>query len=194
MSATPHNKNEMPIFDLLGRYAYALFELALEEGDLEGRTAEVEGLAGAINESQDLRALLEDQSQSIKTKQQALEQVGALVNFSPTLRRFIALVIEKSRSAELGAIAETFLKIAALHNNIVPIDVASAAPLNPSQEAKLQALCVEHFGDAALVQFSVDPTLLAGVKLNLPGRVIDASWAEKFAQLNENFKTHFSTP
>lgn len=187
MNAAPRNKNEMPIFDAPGRYAYALFELALEENQLSERVQELRDLSSMIAASGELAAFLENQSLSRAVKTTAMKKLAAQAEFSPSLTSFLLLVMDRGRSASLAAIAHAFIKISDIHNLVVPIGITSAAPLTSAQQEKLTQLCATHFGADAKISFLVDDSLLGGVKLNLPGRVLDASLAEKFSQLEQQF-------
>lgn len=193
MTTAQHNKATQPIFDAKGRYASALFDLALEDSALAERQEEVAQLLALIEESEVLRDILTDQSLAGAAKEGAVKKLAQEVGFSNSLRSFMCLVIQKGRAAELGDILATFQRIADGHNNIVHIGIASTQVLNPSQQERLAQLCLKNFGEGCKIEFTIDEALIGGVKLNLPNQVIDASVAAKFSHLEDNFRNHFQT-
>ena len=188
---TQHNNS--PIFDVKGRYAYALFELAQEEDTLAALEQEMSQLQTLITEDNHLIAMMESQTISQEEKLSAIEALAARAGFSATLHHFLALIIKNNRAHLLPDILATFRQISDQHKGITHIDIRCAQELKPPQQDKLQHLCQNHFGEKTQIKFSIDESLMAGVQINLPNYVLDATLAAKFSQLEDNFKHYFQT-
>jgi F-type H+-transporting ATPase subunit delta len=65
--------------------------------------------------------------------------------------------------------------------------VASATPLTAEYEASLQAKLLQLYGDRLSVSFTVDPTLIGGIRITVRDDVCDGSVRARLAALKAAF-------
>jgi len=63
--------------------------------------------------------------------------------------------------------------------------VSSAYPLDPGEKSELESLLGEHLGPGLSIEHSLDPGLVAGVRLWIDGQVLDASLKGQLAYFRE---------
>ena len=127
---------------LAGRYAVALFELAAEDGSKQGGVSAVESdleaLSAALRESPELASLTTNPQLGRKAKASAMEEVAKLLKVSPLTRRFLGVLAENRRLAELPRVIRAFRDIAAAQRGEVSAEVITARPLSEDQLSSLK--------------------------------------------------------
>lgn len=160
---------------LSGRYATALFELARESNSI----AQVESSLGvvrqALDESADFRALV---ASPLVARAQAAKAVAAtaqVLALDPTTTKFLGVLAENRRLAQLPQIIRAFRALAAQHRGEVTAEVVSAHPLDDDQVAALKQQLRTRVGRDVQVDLSVDSSLLGGLVVKIGSQMIDSS-------------------
>jgi len=173
---------------LAGRYATALFELALEAGALDAIAADLKGLEKLLAESTDFKAAttspLFGRDEQAKAMAAVLDRAGA----QALTKNFVGLLAEKRRLFALGDICVAFRKLVADHRGEVTAEVVSARPLNDSQLAALKDQLRSAMGRDIQVESRVDAKLIGGLVVKVGSRMIDASLATRLANLEHAMK------
>lgn len=173
---------------LAGRYAYALFELAQEQKQLESVEASLGKLKAALDESAELRELttspLVDRDQAVR----AIEAVAQAMQLDPLTAKFLGTLAQNRRLAQLGATIRAFNQIAAQYRGETHAEVASAHPLTDDQVDALKAKLKGLAGRDVNVDMSVDPSLLGGLVVRMGSRMIDGSLRTKLNSLSNAMK------
>ena len=180
-------------FDVAGRYARALFELAADDAQLPRADQDITALRKMMAESSDLVRALSDRTLEADALARALDELLVRAGCGQMVRNFVGLVVHHGRAAQLAQIISQFAALMAAHQAIVPIHVATAHELNSEQMERLSSICRAHFGDQARIKIRLDPDLIGGMTLETAGNMFDASIIGKLAQLEKNFKQAFLT-
>ena len=96
------------------------------------------------------------------------------------LKRLIKLLEVKGRLVLLESIAEEFLRLEEERRQISRAKVISAVPLSDAQLKSLaEGLSAQRSGRTYVLHNEVDPTLIAGFRVEEGDRVVDASLRHK---------------
>ena len=98
---------------LAGRYASALFDLASEAGTVTAVESDLDTLGQALVESADLRALTINPEIGRGAQGAAIEAVAGTLGISELTKRFLGVLAQNRRLAELGNVVRAFRAIAA---------------------------------------------------------------------------------
>jgi F-type H+-transporting ATPase subunit delta len=168
------------VFGLSGRYATALFELAIETPDtLERVLADVASLEQALSDSQDFKALIQSPVLARATAQRTLQALTDLLALSPLTQRFLAVLASNRRLASLPAILADFKILYDAHKGIVNVQAQTAQPLTPAQQSALLNKLVGHLRAQVKLTTHVNPALLGGLVVQIGSKLIDNSLKTK---------------
>jgi F-type H+-transporting ATPase subunit delta len=164
---------------IAGRYALALFELALEEKSIDtvGRdfAALKQMLAGSADLGRLVRAPVFGRDEQAKGMNAILQQMGA----APLTTRFVLLMCSKRRLFLLPDAIRDFETLTSQQRGEVDADVASARPLTGAQVDELKRVLKAKLGRDPQLVTRVDPTLLGGLVVKIGSRMIDSSLRAK---------------
>ncbi|WP_142593127.1 F0F1 ATP synthase subunit delta [Pseudorhizobium endolithicum] len=165
------------------RYASSLFELALEAGSVEAVGADLDRFQGLIDESADLKRLIESPVFSADEQQRAVSAVAAKAGIAGMVGNFLKVVAANRRLFALPGMIRAFRQIAAAHRGEVTAEVTSAHALTPAQEQELKSALKGVTGKDVVVAVKVDPSLLGGLIVKVGSRQIDTSLRTKLSTL-----------
>lgn len=168
---------------LADRYATALFELAESEKTLDIVAADLEQVAGLIDESDDLRRLIRSPVVSRDDQGRAVAAVSEKAGLNDLTRRFLGILARNRRLFALPAIIAAFLELLAAGRGETSAEVVSAKPLSDTQLSDVRAALKQAVGGDVAVQARVDPGLLGGLVVKVGSRMIDSSLNTKLQQL-----------
>ena len=173
---------------LAGRYAVALFELAAEDGVVSLVESDLEKLSAALEQSPELASLTTNPQLGRKAKTAAIEEVAKLLEVSPLTRRFLGVLAENRRLAELGRVIRAFRDIAAAQRGEVSAEVISAHPLSEDQLSTLRQKLTAREGRTVKLTSSVDPDMLGGLIVTIGSNRIDGSIRTRLNALTQAMK------
>jgi F-type H+-transporting ATPase subunit delta len=160
---------------LSGRYASALFDLAVEAGTVSAVESDLDKLSAALNESPEMRALTTNPRISRGTAEQILSGLTGLLGLNELTGRFLGVLAENRRMAQLPAIIRAFRTIASAQRGEVTAHVVSAHTLTDEQLAALRLKLTQREGRTVKLTSAVDPDLLGGLVVTIGSRRIDGS-------------------
>jgi F-type H+-transporting ATPase subunit delta len=166
-----------------GRYAQALFDLALETGRLEAVRADLKSLKSAWIESADLRRLSTSPVIAADDQQKGLTAVAAKAGFDQTTRNFLGLLAQNGRARDLPAVIAGFEALYSAHTGVVAAEVVSAVPLTTAQTTHIRSALMQALGKAPEMTARVDPSILGGLKVKVGSKLFDASLKTKLDQM-----------
>jgi F-type H+-transporting ATPase subunit delta len=173
---------------LAQRYATALFDLAREDQKLDRVSDELLGVVGLMDESADLKRLVESPVISRADQGKAIRAIAEKAGMDQLTGRFLGLLAEHRRLFALPGIAKAFSAMLAEHKGEVRAEVVSAVPLGEADLESLKTSIAGFVGQAVTVETRVDPALLGGVVVRVGSRMLDASLRTKLQQLEQTLK------
>ncbi len=173
---------------LAGRYASALFELAAENGTVTAVETDLEGLAAALTDSAELRAVTTNPELSRSQQAAAIKGVAGHLGLSELTQNFLGVLAGNRRLSALPDMIRAFLMIAAAQRGEVTADIASAHPLSVEQLSALKDKLTAREGRTVKVNPSVDPELLGGLVVTIGSQRIDGSIRTRLNSLAQAMK------
>jgi F-type H+-transporting ATPase subunit delta len=173
---------------LAGRYASALFDLASEAGSVSAVETDLDKLAEALRESDELSALIRNPEVSRAALGRMFDGLGEHLALADLTRSFLGVLTENRRVAELPAIIRTFHTIAAAQRGEVTAEVASAHPLSDEQLGQLERKLRAREGRTVKLRTSVEPELLGGLVVTVGSKRIDSSLRTRLNSLAQAMK------
>nr|WP_211091077.1 F0F1 ATP synthase subunit delta [Sphingomonas sp. S2M10] len=160
---------------LSGRYATALFELARDAKAIEAVEASLATVRAALDESPEFKALTTSPLIGRKDAGKAVAAAAGAMALDATTTRFLGVLAENRRLAQLPAIIRTFRALATSHRGETTAEVTSAHPLDAEQVDALKQQLRTRIGREVSVDLSVDPSLLGGLVVKIGSQMIDSS-------------------
>jgi len=158
---------------LAKRYVQPLFEVARDANVLDQVAADLQGLDSALSGSTDLRVFLASPTALRATKRSVLEAV--LAGASPFTINFVRLVVNKNRTEILHLASRIYADLLNIHRGIIPGSVETAVAMDDAAFGLLEKAVAERFHAKVVLSRKVDPGLIAGVRVRVGNRVVDAT-------------------
>jgi len=171
-----------------GRYATALFELALEEKALEKIETDLNNFGLALDASEDLARLVRSPMFSSEEQGRALEAVLDEVKIDGLTKNFLLLVSKNRRLFAVPGMISAFRALLADHRGEISASVSSATELNDTQVTALKQALKAALGKDVMLDQRVDPSLLGGLTVKVGSRMIDTSLRTKLTRLKHAMK------
>lgn len=158
--------------------------LALEQGNLDKIYADMQLVSQAVNDSKELKNLLDNPIIKADKKNSILQAIfgGKVEELSA---KFIALVTSKGRETLLPFIAVAFEQVYKEYKNISTVEVVSAVALTEEQKKKILAIAAKQGVANAEVVEKVDPSLIGGFVMKMGDKQIDASISHRINALKQ---------
>ena len=160
---------------LAGRYASALFDLARESDAIDSVRQSLATLKAGLAESADLAVLTQSPVVSRADAAKAVAAVAKSLGLDSLTTRFLGVLAENRRLADLGGMIDAFDAIVSAHRGEVTAKVTSAHPLSTEQLKALAANLKTRVGRDVQIATTVDPAILGGLVVQLGSQLIDGS-------------------
>ncbi len=164
-------------------YGDALFELALENNQLDSMLEEVKAVSAAIAENEDLTKLMNHPKIVKEEKIKVIEDIFT-GQVSRELVGLMRMIVEKDHYNELNSVFKYFTDCVKEYKNIGTAYVTSAVELTDSQKDAVMNRLLETTKYVEFeMHFDVDATLIGGMKIRIGDRVVDSSIKNKLNDL-----------
>jgi F-type H+-transporting ATPase subunit delta len=167
------------------RYAQALFELGVEQGQLDKVVEEMAAFAGAWETSADLRNAIENPLVPHPAKKAVVGELADRIGASPTTRHALRLLVDRRRTKTLPYVAQKLRELADARLGVVRAEVTTAAPLSDGFYARLQTRLEKMTGKRVAIDRRTDASLIAGVITRIGDRIIDGSLRTRLHSLRD---------
>lgn len=168
---------------MAGRYASALFALALDAKSVDKVAKELDDFAAMLVSSEDLRRLVESPAFSADQQSRSINALAKKAKFSTLTTNFLGLVTGNRRLNAVSDMISAYRALAAEHRGEVTADVSSASKLSAAQLKSLQTALKSVVGKDVQINPKVDETLLGGLIVQIGSRMIDSSLRTKLNNL-----------
>ena len=155
-------------------YGGSLYELAQEE-HLEEEI---------LSEMKEIRALFRENPEYPRKERIGLIDAAFGSQAEPYLVNFIKLLCEKNLLREFGGCQEAFQRRYFAAHNIAEAVVTSAASLSKEQEELLKKKLETMSGKTVVMELKTDPSVLAGVRVELDGKLFDGTVKGRLSELS----------
>jgi len=147
------------------RYAAGLVKTLADAGEYEAVKKELETFLELLNSINEFKAGMETFLLSQMQKKEMLDALNEKVKFSQKTYKFLLTVMDANRLPSLAAIIEMLEDLWYEKNNIEKLKVFSAVALSSKLEKKLLEKLESAFKRKIVLEKEIDPTLIAGLKI-----------------------------
>jgi F-type H+-transporting ATPase subunit delta len=175
------------------RYARALLDVALQQGDPEALRGELQAAVALLAAQEELRAALEHPALPAESKKKVVEAVWD-GRTSKVLARLLALLAERGRVSLLAAIAQTYGGLWNAHRGVVPAEAVSATALDDAQLRAVKDALRRATGKEIELESRTDGALLGGLLVRMAGRTYDGTVRGRLRALRERLVGHTGNP
>ena len=173
---------------MAGRYATALFELALEANAVEAVKADLDRFDALVAESADLNRLVRSPVFSSEQQLQALSVVLDRVGISGLAANFFKLLAANRRLFAVRDMIKAFRALIAQHKGEATAAVTVAEPLKDQHVDALRAALKSVTGKDVDLDIKIDPAILGGLVVKLGSRMVDSSLRTKLNGIKHAMK------
>jgi F-type H+-transporting ATPase subunit delta len=173
---------------MAGRYATALFELALEQNALDSVRTDLDRLDAMVADSPELTRLVRS---PVFTSDQQLRAVTAVLDkagIGGLAAKFIKLVAQKRRLFAIREISRGFRNMVARHRGEATAEVTVAEPLSDQHLATLKDALKSITSKDVALAVKIDPGIIGGLVVKLGSRMVDTSLRTKLNALKHAMK------
>lgn len=164
-------------------YGQALLEAARETGLEERILQESEEIVELLkDESNDLQAFVSYPAISAEEKKKVLTEVFQ-GQVCPELLNFLYVLVDKRRMNRFEGIIKTYKSLMEKEEGVSYGTVYSVVPLDEIRLARLEEETSRLLRSKVKLSNEIDPRLIAGVRIFVDGKVIDASYRKRFEEL-----------
>lgn len=170
-----------------GKYASALYSSGVKEKNLDKLEKEMNQVKSIYDTNQDFKLFVENPMLNKQKKKDAVQAVLKSQGISQQTQNFCGVLAEGGRLNKLPAIVQSFDTIMRAHRNELQVEVASAEPLNKTQEQALNS-ALQKFatsGQKLNITFTVKPNLIGGLVLTVGDKYIDLSMFSRIKKIED---------
>jgi F-type H+-transporting ATPase subunit delta len=171
---------------LANRYARALVDVVLDKGSTlkpEDAVAQLRAAEQTVTQSRELQIALVTPAISASRKRAVMAKLLDEMGASLMIRNFIYVVIDHRRIKILADIREAFEQVLDERMGFARAHVTSAAELDASHSASLEAELSRLTGKKMRLRFTVDPELLGGAMARIGSTLYDGSLRGQLQEL-----------
>ena len=163
-------------------YGKALFALALENDKVEAYKNALSFVAEIFKAEEAYYAFL--QNPAIPAKERSACIAQALEKALPReVLSFLQLLCEKGRMSSFFEAAETYYMLYDAAYRIANVSVTSAVLLTDEEKKKLENKLETVAKKAIAATYTVDPSLLGGIVIEIDGKIIDGSLRHRLKEI-----------
>jgi F-type H+-transporting ATPase subunit delta len=170
------------------RYANAVFDLALDSGEVDVVDAGLMSLAKVIEGDATLSRALKSPLHKSEEKAGVLAALGERLNLPQLARRFVGVAALNRRAGDIPAMARAFADKAAKHRGTSRVVARVAHAVTKDQVLQLESAVSKSLGRNVTVDVEVDPALIGGMQIKIGSRLVDASIRTKLNNLTNLMK------
>jgi F-type H+-transporting ATPase subunit delta len=165
---------------MAGRYASALFELALEEKALDSVKADLEKFDAMLAESPDLERLVRSPVFSADDKLKALSAILDKAGIKGLAANFLRVLTTNRRLFAVSDVVRGYRALVARHRGEVTAQVTVAEKLSDKNLAALKdALKSKTAGKDIDLDVKIDPSIIGGLIVKVGSQMVDSSLRTK---------------
>jgi F-type H+-transporting ATPase subunit delta len=164
-------------------YADALFQVAVEKGNLDAIREQLAQFADAVSENRDLQLFLFSPYFSSAEKRAGIRR--ALSGALPELVNFLELLAEKHRLPVIHRVRQRFDELWARANRQLEVRLTSAVELDPEIVERVGTEIERQTDQRIDLSANVDESIIGGLVLQVGNMVLDASVRSKLERLRK---------
>ncbi len=172
-----------------GRYARALFELALDAKSVDAVKSDIEKFDAMIAESADLHRLVRSPVFGAEERSKALAAVLAKAGIGGLASNFLMFVTANRRLFSVREMIRDFRKLVAKWKGEVTAEVTVAEKLSDARLDEIKNALKSITGEKSVdLHVKIDPAIIGGLTVKLGSRMVDSSLRTKLNAIKHAMK------
>jgi len=168
------------ISGMAGRYASALFELALESKATDSVKSDLDRFDAMIADSADLRRLVRSPVFGVDDQLKALTAILDKAGISGLAANFLRVITTNRRLFAVRDMIRAYRALVARHKGEVHAQITVAEPLNDNNLDALKGALKNVTGGKDIdLDIKVDPAIIGGLIVKVGSRMVDSSLRTK---------------
>ena len=164
-------------------YSQALYELALEEKNIDDVEKDVVSLLKLISQSENFNSLIKDPTNNQDDQINVINIIFEKFNLNNLLKKFLNFLIIKRRFFYVEKILKDFVIICSKNRGEIFAKLTVAKELNQDQINKIKNDLSQNFGSEVKLKYNYDPDLIGGLIMQVESVMIDTSIKNKLQQI-----------
>jgi F-type H+-transporting ATPase subunit delta len=165
------------------RHAQAVFEIALEQDELDTWRRDIEAIAEAMTDTL-LAAFLESPKVYFEAKAKVLAQ--RLEGIGPLATNLALLLVAKKRMDIVEELVSEYGRLVDEHRGIAHAKVATAVSLDPKDRENMSHKLGDALSKEVLLVTQVDPSVIGGLTIRVGDKLIDGSTRSRLEALKRS--------
>ena len=172
------------------RYAQAIFDLALENNEVEQWGQDLEVVSEAFQDS-DFAALMKHADMSAADKRAATGSV--LAGVSTMLRNLVDLLVSKGSVDSISAVYTSYTELLDQHLGRQRVEVTTAIALDEAEANRITSFVSELVRREVVLTTKVDESILGGLVIQIGDRLLDGSTKARLDGLKNRLHTEIAS-
>jgi F-type H+-transporting ATPase subunit delta len=173
---------------MAGRYATALFELALDANAIDAVKADLDTFDRLITESPDLMRLVRSPVFKAEEQTRAIAALVERAGLKPLAANFLKFVASNRRLFAVRDMIKLYQALVSRHKGEVSAEITVAEQLSGAHLAAIKEALTSVTGRQVEVDVRVDPTIIGGLIIKLGSRMVDSSLRTKLNAIKHAMK------
>ncbi|RLC93632.1 MAG: F0F1 ATP synthase subunit delta [Chloroflexi bacterium] len=165
------------------RHAQAVFQIALETGQLDRWQRDLEVMADTLAEP-GLVALLENPKVKLDEKREVLEKV--LPDIAPAAMNLAHFLVAKNRLRILPGMLTEYERLLNAHYGREVAEVSTAVPISDEEKERVRKRLAELLGKELVIKVKVDPDVMGGLVARVGDTLVDGSVRTRLRDLRQS--------
>jgi F-type H+-transporting ATPase subunit delta len=173
---------------MAGRYATALFELALEGNAVDAIKGDLDRFDAMVGDSADLARLVRSPVFGADEQEKALGAVLDRAGIGGLTGKFLRLVASNRRLFAVRDMVRAYRALVARHKGELTAQVTVAEPLSDAHRGAIRDALKSVTGKDVGLDVNVDPAIIGGLVVKLGSRMVDSSLRTKLNSIKQAMK------
>ena len=162
-----------------------MYELAVENNELEIVEKNVNDFFEIYNSSANLKKFIKNPTQSQSNQLEILNKISVQMNFSKIIKNFISVLVNKRRIFFINKIFINFTSLVLVKKGEVRAFLTSSKNLTINELTSLNENLSQAVAAPIVLDYEVDENLIGGLKLQIGSLMIDTSIKNKLKKYEQ---------
>ena len=171
------------------RYARALLDVVIKEGNPEQVQQELSAFADLLVQNPNLEKALTNPAVPVTGKRGIVKELASRLSLSSPLSKLLMLLADKDRLVLVPDMVAVYRERLMDYRQVVRADVTTAEPLAESKVALLKERLAQLTGRTVTMTTKVDPSIIGGVVARVGSTVYDGSVATQLDRIKNRLRS-----
>lgn len=168
------------------KYARALLDLGIQEGNYEALGKDLAKMADLLKENKELRAVLASSFYPVASRKAIAKALVESLGLSKTVADFIDLLIERGRIDHFSEITKTYESLCDEVSRRIRATLVTATELSQVLVKEIKGQLESSTGKEVILSVEEDPSLIGGVLTKIGNVIYDGSLKTQLLKIKEN--------